>query len=422
MVGRPWGVLHRHPEFGKLWTGQTISAFGSAVTGLALPLTAVVMLKASPLQMGVLAALGFVPHLALGLPAGVWVDRWPRRPVLIVTDVARALLLGSIPALALLGALSMEALYVVAVLTGVCTLFFDVAATSYTPALVGREDLLAGNSASALSSSLATTAGPALAGGLVQVLTAPVAIVVDACSFVVSAVCTCLIRSPELAAGPSERRSLLADIGEGLRALVADPILRPIIGSSTVGSFGGALQQALLVLYLTRALGLPPTLLGAVFAASGVASVLGALLAEPARDRLGPGPAIVGGVLLWCVGNLLVPLAHGPMLAVLALLLAGRLISGLGIPVYSINQITVRQAMVPYRLLGRVNASRRFLVFGVIPLGSLAGGALGQSLGLRQALFVGVAWQVLSLLWLVFSPVRSLRTTPTGLAGAPAAP
>jgi MFS family permease len=422
MLRRYWAVLRRQPEFCKLWSGQTISSFGSAVTSLALPLTAVLVLKATPFQMGILAALGFVPHLALGLPAGVWVDRWPRRPVLIATDLARALLLGSIPALALLGALRMEVLYAVALLAGVCTLFFDVAATSYLPALVGRDDLLEANSASALSGSLATTAGPALAGGLVQLLTAPVAIVVDACSFLVSALCSGLIRAPEPAAPPSERRTLLADIGEGLRALVADPILRPIIGSSTVGSFGGAMQQALLVLYLTRGLGLSPTLLGIVFAASGVASVLGALLAGPARDRVGPGPAIVGGVLLWCIGNLLVPLARGPLAVALPLLLAARLISGVGTPVYSINQITVRQAMVPYRLLGRVNASRRFLVFGVIPLGSLVGGALGQAVGLRPALFLGVAWQALSLIWLLLSPVRSLRATPAGLAGAPAAP
>lgn len=410
-------MLRRHPDFFRLWSGQSVSSFGSAITTLALPLTAVLALKAGPVQMGLLAAMGFLPHLALGLPAGVWVDRWPRRPILVVTDLGRAALLGSIPLLALFGALRMEYLYAAALLVGVCTLFFDVAATSYVPSLVDRNDLLEANSASALSSALAGTAGPALAGGLVQLLTASVAIAVDALSYVVSACCAVLIRAPEAPAPRQQRRRLWSEVAEGLRVLVQDPILRPIIGASAVGSFGGAMRQAVLVLYLVRGLGFSPTLLGLVFAASGVASVLGALLAGPARDRFGPGPPIVGGTLLWCAGNALIPLAGGPLALVVPLVLAAQVLSGVGTPVYSINQITVRQAIVPYRLLGRVNASRRFLVFGVIPLGALLGGALGQAFGLRQALIIGVAWQALSVLWLLLSPVRMLRVLPAPLAG-----
>ncbi|HEY8745385.1 MAG TPA: MFS transporter [Chloroflexota bacterium] len=411
MLQRYRSVLRLHPDFLKLWSGQSISSFGSAVTTLALPLTAVLVLQASPVQMGILAAVGFLPHLALGLPAGVWVDRWPRRPILIVTDLGRAVLLASVPVLALLGALRMDYLYGVTVLIGVCTLLFDVAATSYVPALVSRDDLLEANSASALSSALASTAGPAIAGGLVQLFTAPVAIAVDAASYVVSALCSSLIRTRETPA-PAAQRRLWSEVGEGLRVLIDDPILRPIIGASTVGSFGGAMRQAVLVLYLVRDLGLAPTLLGLVFAAGGVASVLGALLAGPVRDRIGPGPAIVGGTLLWCAGNALLPLARGPLAVVMALAIAAQVMSGIGTPVYSINQITVRQAIVPSRLLGRVNASRRFLVFGVIPLGALLGGAQGQALGLRSVLVVGVAWQALSVLWLLLSPVRTLRQTP----------
>jgi MFS family permease len=416
-VLRYQAVFRRHPNFLKLWSGQSISSFGSAVTTLALPLTAVLALKAGPVQMGLLAAVGFLPHLALGLPAGVWVDRWPRRPILVVTDLGRAVLLGSIPLLALFGMLRMEYLYAVALVVGVCTLFFDVAATSYVPSLVGRNDLLEANSATALSSALAATAGPALAGGLVQLLTAPVAIAVDALSYVVSACSAMLILVPEVQSPPAEqRRHLWSEVAEGLRVLIEDPILRPIIGASAVGSFGGAMRQAVLVLYLVRSLGFSPTLLGIVFAASGVASVLGALLAGPARDRFGPGPPIVGGTLLWCLGNALIPLAGGPLAVVVLLVLTAQVLGGVGTPVYSINQITVRQAIVPYRLLGRINASRRFLVFGVIPLGALLGGALGQTYGLRPALIVGVAWQALSVLWLLLSPVRLLREMPA-LAG-----
>lgn len=422
MLQRYVAVLRRHPDFLKLWSGQSISSFGSAITTLALPLTAVLVLQATPVQMGLLAAVGFLPHLALGLPAGVWVDRWPRRPILIVTDLGRAALLGSVPLLALLGALRMDYLYAAAVLVGVCTLFFDVAATSYLPSLVSRDDLLEANSTSALSSALAGTIGPALAGGLVQLLTAPVAIAADAVSYVVSALCSGLIQAAETPAPPAQRRRLWSEIGEGLRVLIDDPILRPIIGASTVGSFGGAMRQAVFVLFLVRGLGLPPALLGLVYAVGGVAAMLGAVLAGPTRDRFGPGQAIVGGTLLWCAGNALIPLARGSLVVALPLVLAAQVISGIGTPVYSINQITVRQATVPYRLLGRVNACRRFLVFGVIPLGALLGGALGQALGLRTALVVGVAWQALSALWLLLSPVRTLRETPAPAAGvAPAA-
>ncbi|HEV7215908.1 MAG TPA: MFS transporter [Chloroflexota bacterium] len=421
MVVRYRAVFRRHPDFLKLWSGQSISSFGSAVTTVALPLTAVLALNASPVQMGLLAAMGFLPHLALGLPAGVWVDRWPRRPILIVADLCRAVLLGSVPTLAVLGALRIEYLYVVSVLIGACTLLFDVAATSYLPALVSRDDLLAANSASALSGALASTAGPALAGGLVQLLTAPVAIVIDAVSYLVSALWTALIRTKETPSPPAARRRLWSEIGEGIGALISDPILRPIIGASAVGSFGGAMRQAVLVLYLVRSLGLTPTLLGLAFAASGAAAALGALLAGPARDRFGAGPAIVGGTVLWCLGNALIPLAGGPVAAVVLLVLAAQVISGVGTPIYSINQITVRQAIVPYRLLGRVNASRRFLVFGVIPLGALLGGAVGQVYGLRPALIIGVAWQALSVLWLLLSPVRLLRDAEGPLPGPSAA-
>lgn len=344
---RQWDVLRTEPDFRRLWAGQTVSSLGSAITTLALPLTAVVALKATPAQMGILRAAGFLPHLLFGLVAGVWVDRLRRRPVLILADLRRALLLGSVPGMALLGALRMACLYGVAFLTGVLGLFFDVAANSYVPSLVGRERLARANSATVLSGSVASAVGPALAGALVQALTAPVAIALDALSFLIFATFTLLIRAPEAAPAARQGRGhLCAEIGEGLRVLVDHPVVRPIAASAVIGSIAGQVQASILVLYLVRELRMPLSLLGTVFATSGVASVLGALLAGPITARHGPGPAYLAGT---------------------------------------------------------------FVTFGAIPLGSLLGGGLGQVIGLRATLLIGGLGMLLGFLWAARSPVRSLR-------------
>ena len=410
---RSWAVLRRHPEFFKLWTGQTISTFGSAITTLALPLTAVVVLQATPVQMGVLGAIAFLPHLVLGLPVGVWVDRWPRRPILIVSDLGLALLLGSIPALALLDVLRMEVLYVVAFLKGVLALFADVAATSYVPSLVGRADLMQANSVSALSHSVASMAGPALAGGLVQLLSAPIVIAFDTLSFVLSALFVSLIRVAEPAAARRrERRGFRVELGEGLRLVVGDPILRAMIGTASLGALAGAMQQAVLVLFLVRELGLSSLRLGVIFSAHGIAAIPATLFVAPLTQRLGPGPALVAGQLGWAIAALMFPIAGGPLGVVIPVLLAAQVLSGVGSLVVRVNQLTVRQALVPDHLLGRMNASRRVLVFGVIPLGSLLGGLLGQTVGLRGALVIGGLGMALALLWLARSPVRMLHESP----------
>lgn len=408
-----WSVLRRHPDFFKLWTGQTISNVGSAITTLALPLTAVIVLKATPLQMGVLGGLAFLPHLVLGLPVGVWVDRWPRRPILILADLGQALLLGSIPVLALLGVLRMEVLYIVAFLKGVLALFTDVAATSYVPSLVGRADLMRANSVSALSHSVASMAGPALAGGLVQLLSAPIVIALDTLSFVLSAFFVSLIREAEpTVAQRRERRGFRVELREGLRLVVGDPILRAMIGTASLGALAGAMQQTVLVLFLVRELTLTPFWLGVIFSAHGVAAILGALFVGPLTERLGPGPALIAGQLGWTIAALMLPIADGALVVVVPVLLVAHVLSGVGSLVVRVNQLTVRQALVPDHLLGRMNASRRVLVFGVIPLGSLLGGLLGQVVGLREALMIGGLGMVLAFVWLARSPVRMLHEAP----------
>lgn len=414
MLHRRWLFLGRHPEFFKLWSGQAISTLGSSITTVAMPLAAIIVLHASPVQMGLLAAMTTAPHLLFGLVAGVWVDRTSRRSILVVADVGRALLLGSIPVLGVLGILRIEHLYAVAFLTGTLTLLFDTAALSLVPALVGRENLIHANSAWVLNLSVAGTAGPSLAGGLVQVLTAPIAIAVDAASFLVSAGFSLRIKVGPGSTGARRagRVRLWAEIREGLHAMFSNRILSAIAVSATVGALAGAMQGAIVVLYLVRDLHLTPTLVGLAGTATGVASVAGALLAPLYAERLGPGPAYITGQLLTSVAGLLLAAAQGPLPVVALFLVIGLLLRGLGPPFFSVPQATLRQALVPDHLLGRINATWRFLVFGAQPLGALLGGVLGTALGLRTTIVVGSLCMLLGVLWGARSPLRSLRQIP----------
>jgi MFS family permease len=406
--------LIRQPEFFKLWAGQAVSAFGSAITTVALPLTAVVVLHVSTLQMAVLAAVGVVPHLLFGLVAGVWVDRLPRRSVLVTADLGRAALLGTIPVLAVLRLLHVEYLYAIAFLAGVMALLFDTASMSVLPALVGRnsrDDLTRANSLMILSTSVAGTAGPSAAGGLVQLLTAPLAIAFDAASFLVSAGCSLLVVMPQASARRT-RIHVLREIAEGMRAVFDSPVLSAVTISATVGALGGAMQAALIVLYAVRDLHLTPTLVGLAVAVSGCASILGSLLAPASTRRLGSGPAYITGQLLSAVAGLVLAAARGPLAAVALFVLVGQLLRGLGLPLFAIPQRTLRQALVPDEMLGRVNATWRFLVFGAQPAGALLGGALGTALGLRSALVGGGLVMFAAVAWAAVSPLRGLREIP----------
>ncbi|HEX5502891.1 MAG TPA: MFS transporter [Thermomicrobiales bacterium] len=409
--------LWRHPDFLKLWGGQTISVFGDQIALLALPLVAVLTLNAGAVEMGILGAAERAPFLLVGLFAGVWVDRLRRRPILIGADAGRALLLGSIPAAALLGALTVHYLYVIAFLVGILTVFFDVAYQSYLPVLVSRERLVEGNSKLEVSNSVATIAGPGLAGALVQLLSAPLALLADALSFVVSVVSLLWIGAPEPAPRPADaadgaRAGLWREIGEGLRVVLGNRLLRAIAGCTGTSNLFGSMMFAVFVLYATRDLGLSPALLGVVLAAFGPGGLLGALLAGPAARRLGVGPAIVGSIAVGGVAGLLVPLAAGPAAVTVPLLMAWGFVSGVTTPIYNITQVSLRQQITPDRVQGRMNATMRFIVWGTMPIGALAGGFLGQFIGLRPTLLVGAVGSLLAILWVFFSPVRALREQP----------
>jgi MFS family permease len=412
-----FGGLWRHRDFTRLWAGQTVSQFGTQVTYLALPLTAAVTLQATPSQMGLLGAAEFAPFLLFGLFAGVWVDRLPRRNILIAADLGRAALLALIPLAALGGFLRIELLYAVGFLTGVLTVFFDVAYQSYLPALVDRADLVEGNSKLEVTRSVAQVAGPGAAGGLVQLVSAPVAIALDAASFVLSALVLGAIRRAEPPPAASRRR-IWAEIGEGLAVVLGNRHLRAIAGCTATSNLFSQIATAVYLLYLTRDLAVTPALVGVIFAAGGVGALLGALLASRTAAAVGLGPTIVGTAALFPLGWLLTLVAGGPPALVVAVLAAAMALVSLAGTVYNVNQLSLRQTITPDRLQGRMNASMRFLVWGTIPIGALIGGFLGDLIGLRATLLVAALGSALSVLWVLLSPVRSLREQPAPAGAA----
>ena len=408
-MDRPVATLWRHTDFLKLWAGQTISVFGSQFTMLALPLIAALTLHASPFEMGVLSALETAPFLLVGLFAGVFADRRRRRPILIVADIGRGLTLASIPVAWLLGSLTLPHLFAVGFLVGLCTVFFDVSYQSYLPSLVGRDKLVEGNSKLTVSESATQIAGPGIAGVVVQALSAPIAIVVDALSFFASALALGSIRHVE-PQPTAARKSVLSDLREGLATVFGDRYLRAIAACTSTANFFGAGVNALYVIFATRELGLNAAQLGIVFGAGAVTSLFGALLAGPAARRLGLGRAIV--LSSACFGLAYVPLIFAvPELAMPVLILGGAII-GLANPIYNINQVSLRQTITPERLLGRMNATMRFLVWGTMPIGALTGGALGGLIGLRPAIAVATVGCFLAFVWVWRSPVWSLREMP----------
>jgi MFS family permease len=409
--------LWRHPEFLKLWTGQTISQFGTQISQLAIPLTAALVLSASPAEMGLLSAFEFAPFLLLSLFAGVWVDRMHRRPILIVADIGRALALGSIPLAAALHALQMEQLYIVALVVGVLTVFFDVAYQSYLPVLVRRDHLVEGNSKLEVSRSVAQIAGPGIAGALVQLITAPMAVLVDALSYVASVISLLFIHvaepPPARHARPTgEAASIWTELREGLGVVLGNPLLRSIAGCTATSNLFGNALQAVYVLYVTRELGLEPAVIGLIFAVSGPGALLGALLAGELSRRFGLGRTIVGSIFATGLASLLIPLASGPPAVVIGTLMLASFVGGLGNPVYNINQVSLRQVITPDHLQGRMNASMRFIVWGTIPIGALLGGTLGEMFGLWPTIMAMALAELTAPAWVIFSPVRQLRTQP----------
>ncbi len=407
----PSGGLWRHGDFMKLWAGQSLSEFGSQVSQLAIPLVAVVVLKATAFEVASLATVEFLPFIVFTLPAGVWVDRLSRRLVLIVGDAGRALLLLSIPIAYVFDALTLGQLYVVGFLVGILTVFFDVAYQAYLPSLVDREHLVEGNSKLQTTVSGAWIAGPGVAGALISAVTAPYAILVDAISFVVSGSFTARIQKREQLPARAGRKSpMRTELWEGLRYVLGHRLLRPQAMSTGVSNFFSNVTYSIFVVYAVRYLHLSPALIGVAFMGAGIGWLIGSLSATRLGAGLGVGRATLLGAALSGPGTLLVPLA--PKGFPLPFLIAGGILGGFGAVVYNIQQVSLRQTITPERLQGRMNAVMRFLVWGTIPLGSLTGGALASTVGLRETLFVGAVGGFTSVLPIIFSPIRGLEGFP----------
>ena len=410
---RPGGHLWRHRDFLLLWTGQSISELGSQVSGLGIPWVAAVVLHVSPLVFSLLGVLGFLPFIVFALPAGVWVDRLRRRPILIAGDASRAVLLTSIPLAYAFGVLTVWQLLVVQLLVGICTVFFDVAYQSYLPSLIERDDLVEGNAKLQLTVSVAQVAGPGLSGGLIAALTAPYAIVADAVSYVISTVFMTRIRKheelPERAKG-APKPAMLPELKEGLSWVLRNAYLRPIAACTGSSNFFNGIVFAILVLYAVRILHLSSVKVGIVFAVGSVGAIIGALVVDRIQRAIGVGRAIVWTAVLCSFGGLAFPLA--PTSSPLPLLIGGLFVLQFGAVAYNITQVSLRQAITPERLQGRMTAAMRWIVWGTIPLGTLAGGVLASAFGLHTALWISALGGTLPFLIVALAPVRKLREMP----------
>jgi MFS family permease len=410
------GKLWRDGEFLKLWGGQAISEVGSQVSLLALPTVAILVLGASPFQVGLLAACENLAFPVLGLVAGVYVDRLRRRPIMIVCDVGRLLALASVPIAFALNALSMGQLYAVALIVGVGTVFFDVSYQSYLPALIPRADLIEGNTKLQVTGSVAQMAGPALGGLLIQLLGPARAVAADAASFLISVVSLIWIRRPEPSPAPasvSGRRGFFAEMWEGIQVVFGSPTIWKIAGSTSTSNLGSNLFFAVFLIFVYRSLHLNPGTVGIIFAAGAAGGLLGALTAAWIPRRIGLGPTLFVTILLGGLSLILVPLAQFGF--AIPLLFASMFVGSFVNPVYNINQVSLRQAITPDRVQGRMNATVRTIIWGTNPIGAFIGGIIGSTWGIVPALYVGIAVSLCAGFWILLGPIR-LRVQPEAVS------
>ncbi|HLO36143.1 MAG TPA: MFS transporter, partial [Candidatus Deferrimicrobium sp.] len=441
--------LFRHRNYAKLWSAATVSLFGTQVSQIAIPFIAAVVLKASAGEVGLLTTIEFLPFILFTLPAGVWVDRFPKRRILVIGDLGRALMLVSIPVAHVLGVLTIWQLYVVGFVNGAMTVFFDVADQSFLPTILERDELVEGNAKLQISQSSAQILGQPVGGGLVALLTAPLAVLIDAASYVGSATLILWIRltssgaratgrrsdgptsaaaaeggtatspsaGPSLAGeaeaadrSPADEGGMRRQIMAGLRYIGTHRYLAAIAASTATSNLFSNIAFAIMPVYLYRTLELSPATVGAIGGAGGVGVLLGALIASRTATTFGVGPVIVGSMFIGGLAGLLVPAAP-PDLA-FWFVGASFFVVSFGSVIYNVNQVSLRQAITPEHFLGRMNATMRFLVWGTIPIGSLIGAGLSEIIGVHETIWVGSILGVLAFLPVLLSPVRSLREIP----------
>ena len=413
----PAPSLWRHHDFRQLWIGDTISQFGTQLSQLALPVLAVTVLHAGPRDMGLLTAAENLAFLVVGLPAGAWVDRWRKKRVLVGGDAVRALVFASIPVAWALGQLTLVQLYVVALAAGIATVFFDVAYQSYLPSLVAGSQVVDGNAKLQASQSVAQVAGPAAGGALLRVLSAPVLVAADAVSYALSALFVSRIAHAETPRSRAERRPLRTEMAEGLRFVLRHPLLVRITATTSISNLFSGVQQALLVLFVLRILHLDTQTLGLVFALGAAGGLAGALLTGRIVAVVGEGRTIPVSILVGGLFGIGVPLAALPSgtAASTVLLVVATVGFWTTTVVYNITQVSFRQRLCPPELLGRMNASVRFIVWGTVPIGGVLGGLLGGTIGVVPTLWVASAGQVAAALPVLLSPLTRMRDLPREL-------
>jgi MFS family permease len=422
--------LLRDPDFLKLWIGQSISAFGTQITILAVPIVAAVALRVSPIEFGLLATLEFLPVVVLSLPAGVWVDRLLRRPILIWGDLGRAVTLLSIPIAFALNVLTIWQLYGVVFVNGCLTVFFDVAYQSYLPSIVARDQLVDGNAKLELTRAASQRLGPGLAGLLIAILTAPFAVLIDAVSYAVSAVFVAWIGRPEPPPEPHEeatgpRPSIRGEIGVGVRYVAGHRVLRALALTVALGYLFSTIADSILILFLVTERQLSPALIGLAFTLGSVGVITGALVTSRLTKAIGVGPMIVLAAV--AEGLSWLPVAIAPdSLLFLGLTTTIVALSFFGM-MWNVNAMSLRQAITPAGVRGRMNATMRFISWGTIPVGYAVGGFLGGVIGLHNTIWVGAIGSVVSFVPVALSPIRQIRVMPESAddeplaAGGPAA-
>jgi MFS family permease len=406
--------LWRDGNFLTMWSGQALSQFGEQVSLLGMPVLAVVLLQSTALEVGVLNAAGLAAFLLIGLPAGAWIDRMRKRHVMIAADVVRAIALASIPVLWAFGVLHIWQLYAVAFVIGVATVFFDVSYQSIIPSLVPQKQIAEANGKLEATAQVAHLTGPAIAGALIGLVSAPFAMITTAGTYAASFVALTFTKDHERLRPAHEHEPLLHEIREGLRWVFGNPALRRIVGTTATSNLFNTITITMLPLFLLRELGFNAATLGLILSLGAVGGVLGAVATPHLVRRVGEGPAIPLGAIGFSVVGLMIPIAAMVPTAALPVLIAGEFVSSFAVLVYNITQVTFRQRITPPRLLGRMNASIRFVVWGVMPIASLVAGGLGTWLGVVPTMWIGAIGQLAAAVFVVTGPFWGMRELPGG--------
>lgn len=408
----PRGSLWRDRNFLTLWGGQTFSQFGAQITELAVPVLAVLLLNATEFEVGVLTAANVAAFLVVGLPAGAWIDRMRKRHVMIWADAVRAVTLGMIPLLWMLGALQIWHLVLVALVMGIATVFFDVSYQSIIPSLVRHGQIAEANGKLESTQQIAGLTGPAIGGWLIGAITAPLAILATVGTYVLSLVALIFTRDHEVRRAPEDHQPILTEIGEGLRWVFGNRYLKRIVATTGFANLFGTISMTLLPIYLLRVLELSPAEMGVIFSLGAVGGLVGAIVTPRIVKRIGEARTLPISVIGFCVAPLLLPVASLVPQIAFPFLVAQSFIMSFTVLLYNITQVTFRQRITPPRLLGRMNASIRFCVWGVMPIGALAAGALGTWIGVVPTLWIAAVLELFAGLFVIIGPFWAMRDLP----------